>query len=99
MIHPEVDIKTLDLDYILYGEPSTQEVIAFFERGEFDSEEYQVAAIEKHLITEEQRKLLFHSHLTIEKVLNGRYGMQHEAVIARIFIGWNNKLGFKLFGS
>jgi len=98
MIHPEIDIKMIDLDHILYGEPTTQEVVAFFERGEFDSEEYQVEAIEKHLLTEEQRKLMFDHRLTIEKVLNGRYGEQEGPIVIKIFKEWNDKLGFKLFG-
>ena len=101
-VHPEIDIEKsgICLDYILHGEPKPEEVAAFFARGEFHEEYYQIAAIEKYLLTEDQRKKMFDANLTIEKMLNGRYTNinKNEELVRGIYDEWNTKLGFKCFG-
>ena len=90
----------IDLDELLFGTPTWEQVVAFWKNGEFCEEHYLIEAIEKHLLTEEQRKQMFDSRLTIEKILNGRYVGTPEVsrVVFDIFDEWNAKLGFKAFG-
>lgn len=97
-VYPEIDISKLDLDYILFGSPKKEEICAYFARGEFHVEHYLVEAIEEHLLTEEQRKTMFENKLSIEKMLNGRYGGKEEPVVLSIEKEWNEQLGFKCFG-
>lgn len=93
--------KLIDLDTLLCGRPTWDQVVAFWKDGEFCEEQYLVAAIEKHLLTEEQRKLMFDRHLSIEKMLNGRYvgGAEVGAAVERIYDEWNARLGFEAFGA
>jgi len=96
------DKDLIDLDTLLHGSPTWEEVVAFWKvDGDFCEEQYLVAAIEKHLQTEEQRKLMFDHHLSIEKMLNGRYSAARRscAAVQRIYGEWNAKLGFKAFGA
>jgi hypothetical protein len=96
------DKDLIDLDTLLHGKPTWEEVVAFWKvDGDFCEEQYLVAAIEKHLLTEEQRKLMFDHHLSIEKMLNGRYvgGAEVSAAVGRIYDEWNAKLGFEAFGA
>lgn len=86
------------LDELLTGTPTWEQVAEFWRDGEFCGEEYLVEAIEKHLQTEDQRKRMFNSKLTIEKMLNGRYTADVEEDVCAIFAEWNAKLGFKSFG-
>lgn len=90
--------NTIDLDALLNGEPTWDEVVAFFKADDFCEESYLVDAIKKHLRTEEQRKTLFDLDLSIEDCLNGRYTDQQGKVIHAIYQQWNDKLGFKHFG-
>ena len=93
----------MDLDWLLNlaprlgtGSPEDdREIRDCFREGEFDSEEYLVEAIEKHLLTEDQRRQLFDNKLSIEKLLNGRFG--DEPVVDQIFAEWNTALGFEHF--
>jgi len=87
----------VDLDELLYGVPTWEQVVEFFRDGEFHSEEYEVEAIEKHLMTEDQRKWMFDNHLSIEKCLNGRY-TGDIPVHEMLYKPWNDKLGFTMFG-
>ena len=89
----------LELDELLYGDPSWEEVALFFKEGEFHEEHFSVTAIKKHLLTEEQRKKLFDLNLSIEECLNGRYTGEQEASVHAIYKEWNEKLGFHSFGS
>jgi len=93
---PEPEIE---LDYLLSGNPSWEQVAEFFKLGEFDEENYLVAAIKKHLRTPEQKKILEDLDLSIEDCLNGRYGGDKEPAVDAIYTAWNEKLGFQSFGS
>jgi hypothetical protein len=88
----------IDLDELLNGNPSWEQVVAFFKDGEFHEESYLVQAIERWLLTEEQRKRIFDAHLSIEKMLNGRYGEKEESAVEAIYNEWNAKLGHYQFG-
>lgn len=89
---------TIDLDMLLNGNPSWEQVVAFWQYGEFDDEPYSIAAIERWLQTEEQRRKIFDARLSIEKMLNGRYGAAEEALVEGIYDEWNKKLGHYHFG-
>jgi len=90
----------IDLDELLNGTPTWEQVVEFWkDDGDFCEEQYLVAAIEKYLLTEEQRELMFKNHLTIEKMLNGRYMGLVSNMVRDIFELWNYKLGWKEFGS
>jgi len=96
---PKVPQKIIDLNYLLTGKPSWEEVVWFFKNEEFGEEAYLVEAIEKFLLTDDQRKWIMDERLSIEKMLNGRYageGRQYDSVKS-IFKEWNQKLGFKRF--
>jgi hypothetical protein len=88
----------IDLDCLLHGEPSWIDVTKFFKQGDFHEEHYEVAAIEKHLLTETQRKTMFDNKLSIEKMLNGRFPYDQMDIVESIFAEWNRKLGFKHYG-
>lgn len=87
----------IDLDQLLYGDCSWEQISEFFQNGEFYEESNLVEAIEKHLLTKNQRKTLFKNKLSIEKMLNGRH--TDSSVVYQIFDEWNKKLGVKVFRS
>lgn len=91
--------ETIELEDLLYGTPEWNQVVKFFKEGEFCGEENLVAAIEKYLQTEEQRKAIFDNKISIEKMLNGRTMGDVEDLIQSIYDAWNAKLGYKCFGS
>jgi hypothetical protein len=87
----------MDVDFILTGNPTTKDLVEFFKAG-YD-EEYVVAAIKKHLRTEAQRQKMFEFDLSIEDILNGRFGIEaHDGFVSKMFTDWNKKLGTKVFG-
>jgi hypothetical protein len=88
--------RPIDLDQLLYGTTTWEQVADFFKRGEFHEEHYLVDAIKKHLLTPFQLQRLRSLELSIEDVLNGRFHGTSEAV-ARIMEEWNAKLGFRSF--
>ena len=89
----------IELDQLLSGNATMEQVAEFWkEDGEFHDERYLVQAIEKWLLTEDQRKAMFDARLTIEKMLNGEYDDKGEKVDSAIYAEWNAKLGFKAFG-
>ena len=88
----------IDLDALLYGTPTWKQVVEFWKHGDFCEERYTVQAIEKHLLTEDQRKRMFDMRLSIEKMLNGRHGNLESSTVDAIFEEWNTKLGFREFG-
>lgn len=94
---------TIDLDQLLFPLPETppswEEVVDFFQNGDFPDEPYCIEAIEKYLQTEEQRAAIFEQRLSIEKMLNGRYEGDKEAFVYSIYAQWNAKLGFQYFGN
>jgi len=65
-----------------------------------NGEEYAVMFIKAHLRTPAQKEWLDSQDLSIEDVLNGRFGDKpdHEAYIDNMFVEWNAKLGQKVFG-
>lgn len=86
------DAKLIDCDQLLYGECTWNEVRRFFMEGSFDSEKYLVAAIQRHLLTEEQQIRL--QNYTISDMLNGRTtGID----VKSIFNEWNQKLDLVWF--
>ena len=68
----------IDCDMLLTGNPTWEEVAEYFKSGDFDDECYLVEAIERHLLTEDQRKAIFDNKLSIEKMLNGNYLNNHD---------------------
>lgn len=91
-----VKIRRIDLDELLTGTPSWPEVVEFFRRGEWDSEEWLVLAIKKHLRTDAQRDALAKADYSIEDMLNGRTSGDFDC--QAIYDAWNEKLGFRSFG-
>lgn len=90
--------KIIDLDTLLYGNPTWEQVVQFYKEGEFCEEQYQVASIKKHLRTPEQKKILDEADLSIEDLLNGRYSKENEiATVSKCIVDWNAKLGFNYF--
>jgi hypothetical protein len=62
-------------------------------------EEGKVALIKAHLRTPEQKQWLFDNDLSIEDVLNGRFGSPQDAYITGpMFAEWNQKMGHHAFG-
>ena len=89
----------IDLDAILFGNVTMQELGAYFKNESFDSEEWLVKTIRKHLLTEAQRKTMFDLNFTVEDALNGRTETQDAwDAIQVIYADWNQKLGHHAFG-
>ena len=76
--------------------PDDARIKEWFKDGEYDDEKYLVQAIKMHLLTEQQKTMLFRVDLSIEDCLNGRYGEQPE--VEAMYEEWNAKLGFRCFG-
>ena len=93
---------TIDCDELLHGNPSMEQVQLFFQHGEFDSEQYSVAAIKRYLITPEQKAILNQHDVSIEDVLNGRVDeddwKDYETFRQALFADWNEKTGAHCFG-
>lgn len=99
-MYEAVGENMIELDELLNGNPTWEQVVEFWkDDGDFCEEHYLVSAIEKYLLTEEQRELMFKNNLTIEKMLNGRYMGLVSGMVQDIYNLWNDKLGFKAFGS
>lgn len=90
--------EIIELDELLYGTPEWEKIVEFFKEGDFPEESYLIAAIEKHLQTEEQRQAIFDNGISIEKMLNGRTTGDTSSLKQSIYDAWNAKLGFKSFG-
>lgn len=88
----------IDCDQLLYGECTWAEVADYFKKGSFDDESYLVIAIKKHLRTPEHKNQIDINDLSVEDMLNGRFGSQKEKIVLAIFDHWNKSLGFKCFG-
>ena len=87
----------IDLDFILNGTPTLQQVREFWRDGEFFEEHYLVTAIRRHLLTEDQRTEMHERRVSIEDALNGR-AEGDMAWMDAIYEAWNKKLGFHSFG-
>lgn len=89
---------TVDLDELLHGNPTWQQVVDYWRyKQDFYEESYLVQAIKKFLRTDEQKKILFDLDLSIEDCLNGRYTQKEYPKVMKIFKEWNEKLGYKEF--
>ena len=102
MSKPEPTQEVIDLDELLEGKPTWEQVVAFWRAvtdgtTEFYNEHYQVDAIKKHLRTEEQRKKMFELDVSIEEILGGRYPRSKGRAVDAILKEWNKKLGFRAF--
>lgn len=58
------------------------------------SEEQLISAIKKHLLTLEQKELLFKNDLDIADLLNGRFMSTKIDMVIEFFKCWNQKLGW-----
>jgi hypothetical protein len=77
--------------------PFTEEEWHLWENGD---EEYVVPLIKKYLRTPGQASELFAMDYTIEDALNGRIaGEENHKTVTAMFTDWNQKLGYKHFGS
>ncbi len=88
--------EAIEIDMLLNGTPTWEQVVEWFKETS-DDEHWVVAAIKKHLLTEEQRKLMFEADISIEDLLNGRVQIGSD-LVTKIFNEWNAKLGRKQFG-
>ena len=86
----------IDTEYAVYGEPTMRELADWFRQG--PDEEYAVQAIRNHLLTDAQKRQLFDADLSIEDMLNGRFGLSREGLVKDMFADWNEKLGETQFG-
>lgn len=93
-------LPEIDLNHLLVGNPTWPQVCEFWEHGEFHQEHYLVQAIKRHLLTPEQKTTLATAGLSIEDMLNGRYGDPNhdDVVVESIFADWNKRLGGRRFG-
>ena len=88
----------VDLDEVLYGNPSFEDVAAFWrDDGEFHGEEYLIPAIKRWLLTPEERLKMYENDIDISDILNGRYLGSKSQFVCGLFDAWNQKLGFKAF--
>ena len=87
----------IELDQLLSGSATKEQVAEFFRHGEFYEESYLVAAIEKYLQTESQRQGIYDRRLSIEKILNGNYAGGHCQFVEQLLRQWNDWLGFENF--
>ena len=90
------DPHECDTDHVVYGNPTKEQIQWWFQHDD-SGEEWVVAAIERHLQSEEQRKGMFDRRLSIEKILNGRYTGDQEPFVRQTLKEWNEKLGVKVF--
>lgn len=93
-----MDVSKMDLDYLIYGNPTSEEICAFFARGEFIEGKYLVDAIERHLVTDANWKTIGEHHLCVDKMLSGHYPVSKDEVVQELLRQWNEKLGFDCFG-
>jgi hypothetical protein len=60
-------------------------------------EHYIVSLIKKYLLTADQRQKLHEADLSLEDMLNGRFGLEQESLVLDFFSDWNEKLGERYF--
>ena len=66
--------------------------------GGYQEEHYLVSAIRRHLLTPEQRQLLFEKDISIEDCLNGRIEGGTPSFVHEMYKAWNTTLGWHEFG-
>lgn len=64
-----------------------------------DSEERQVQAIKRYLLTPEDKDFLITWNLSVEDIMSGRWNKAQEPYVFGMFERWNTTLGFKEFGT
>ena len=85
----------IDIDTLLYGNPTRAQVSEFFHHGEFSSEEEMIQAVERHLLTGSQKRNLEAEFLTVESVLfNRRLKNYHYEFAKNMRDEWNRSLCF-----
>ena len=89
--------NVIELDCLLHGNPTQEQVSDFFRHGDFHEERYLVAAIRKHLLTELQKDMMRILEYSIEDILNGRVDRLQSISAKTFFKVWNQKLGFNYF--
>ena len=92
-----IRVQIVELDTLLYGNPTWDQVVEFWKQGEFGDEGDLVDAIKRHLRTEAQRELMHVHDITIVDILNGRCCGSDNVVAHRIMGEWNVKLGYLAF--
>lgn len=98
MKRPQTPRPQIDLDELLNGNPTCEQVAEFFRVGEFHEEHYAVEAIDRWLVTNEEREEMNRLNLRIEDMLNGRVtGYESRLLAAELFHDWNVRLGFQYF--
>jgi hypothetical protein len=88
----------IDLEGLLYGSPSWTEVVEYFKHGEFYETPFEVRAIQRWLMTDEQSTLLKAANLSLHDILCGDYREEHEEMVMEFFDHWNTVLGHKRYG-
>jgi hypothetical protein len=86
----------VNLDLLLYGHPTKEQIVAEF-HNEFLEEYHLVAAIKKHLMSEADKQIIEQNHSSIEDMLNGRV-RGDTAWQEQMYGRWNTFLGFRCFG-
>ena len=87
----------IDLEDVLHGQPAWEDVVEFFEKGDFCAGNYEVKAIKRWLLTAEQKQLLVDNDLSIYDVLSGNYGEATEDVVFELQSEWNRRLGSHVY--
>jgi hypothetical protein len=88
----------IDIEDLLHGNPSWTDVCEYFKHGEFYETDYEVKAIKRWLLTDEQITFLKTAGLSLQDALCGNYEEEHEELVGDFFDHWNAKLGYKRYG-
>lgn len=81
------------------GNPTSEQIVEFLrDDGDFYEEKYLVQFIKKYCRDAEDRKAMERMDISIEEMLNGRFGGRFSSEVERIFAKWNKKIGYKYFG-
>ncbi len=89
----------IELEEVLEGEPTLDQLREFWKHGDFHEERYVVQAIKRHLRNPYHKEVLDDLDLSIEDCLNGRYTAEQSTQVRGIYAQWNEKLGFPAFGT
>lgn len=90
--------NSIDLDFLLNGNPTWEQIVEYFREGDFHEEHYLIQAINRFIIFPSHKTLMSDLGFTIEDMLNGRYTADKELAVHKILTDWNNRLGFHHFG-
>jgi hypothetical protein len=87
----------VDLDTLLYGDPTPEQISDSF-RQDFPAENYLVAAIKRHLMSQNDKRIIEQNNSSIEDMLNGRV-RGDTTWKQQMYERWNSSLGFRCFGN